>query len=698
MLERVSSLDDFWSKLSRARGSFCQKIRAVRTGAWPRALHGVSAVVVGKKHWPVIRTSYMKALKILKPGSNAFLQMMLDMTDPQCYAIWTSLLDFRALGRHDSQLALLDLIGAQAVDAAQASVSQVLCHRVHQLGWTVQTGGFVCDRYGSFSLLDCCVHELHRRVSWSWLDFVATQVDSRQDFKQFNRADVVATRKGTLRFSLFDRASLRAVLNGTLFTNRHSYKWSQNGSLQCPACGQTDSLRHKYWECPWTLDLVASVPHDVVALLPDLPDWARDRGWTICPSVLDAWRSYLIGLPLDLTCCPSVGVPEGVLDLFTDGSCIPGITSDLNVAAWAVCVGSVGCTGSTSETFRVLSSGPLVGLSQSAYRAELFALYAAVCIASRTEFSCRIWSDCAGVISKYRRLTTGHQCLNVNSRHVDLWRAILQKVEEVGAHRVCLAKVSAHVCTSTLDNEVEMWLARGNAAADAAAQGANRDRSPAAWALWTAATEEVIRANHVGDVIRAHIVEVNKRWYKWQRGSDSPAVHVTRVAQSGPTIWECEGRCNSAVGKVARFLGTEFADRFKRWWNDIVNFDLDHGQWVSYIELYLDWQLVEKHAGVLKVQGRWQELHDAAMVPEQWTFRVRCKYFRLLLQQFARDIGVKFSTQTSRPGSPAIQCHVGMAFIPVHRSRLACVEEWLRRKVSHHIVAPEHLDNIPPAW
>ena len=73
--------------------------------------------------------------------------------DPQLYAIWTSLLDFRALGSNEGQLAMLDLIGRQAVDAAQASVSQVLCHRIHQLGWAVCGGGIVADRFGQFRLV-----------------------------------------------------------------------------------------------------------------------------------------------------------------------------------------------------------------------------------------------------------------------------------------------------------------------------------------------------------------------------------------------------------------------------------------------------------------------------------------------------------------------------------------------------------------
>ena len=252
VLDRIASLDDFWQKLSMARGSRSQKVRAIRTAAWPRALHGVSAVIIGKKHWPGLRSSYMRALRLLKPGANPFLQMLLDgfACDPQLFAIWTSLLDFRALGCQDGQIALLDQIGACAVDAAQASVTQVLSHRIHQLGWTIELGGFVKDRYGRFSLAECCVGDLQSRVSWAWTDFVATQVHSRVDFGGFSRVSLAETCRGVASFALVDQAALRAVLNGTTFTNQHAYHWSGDGSIYCPECGAVDSLRHKYWECP----------------------------------------------------------------------------------------------------------------------------------------------------------------------------------------------------------------------------------------------------------------------------------------------------------------------------------------------------------------------------------------------------------------------------------------------------------------
>ncbi len=701
VLDRISSLDDFWTKLSSSRASRAHKVRAIRTAAWPRALHGVSAVIIGKKHWPLLRTCYMRSLKLLKPGANPYLQMALDGfgCDPQLYAIWTSLLDFRALGCSDGQLALLDQIGVQAVDAAQASVSQVLTHRVHQLGWSIAPGGFVRDRYGTFSLSDCCVGELQSRVSWAWLDFVATQVSAREDFPLFSQAYLSETCRGVAAFPLVDQAALRALMNGTTFTNRHAYHWSVDGSTRCPECGAVDSLYHKYWECAWTRDLVVQVPDDVRLLVPDLPVWARDRGWTVMPRLLELWRTYLLHLSpaVEFQWLDDVAGPY--LDLFTDGSCIPGVNSDLSVASWAVCSGTTGCPGFSAESFRVVCSGPLHGLSQTAYRAELFAVYAALCCADRVGSSCRIWSDCAGVIEKFRLLTTGCKKLNSNSRHVDLWKLILGKVADIGLTKVSLSKVTAHISVSMVDNDVECWLARGNSAADAAAQAANRDRGGRIWELWKETSDSVVQSIHVGNSIRAHLVAVNRRWFLRTGEIDAPDVHVTRVAKSIPTKWKCQGPVGEVSGKVVRFFGRSFCDRLRAWWNELVDFSGVGNEWVSYAEIYLDWQLRERHAGVIKIQGEWFEFSDPAMAPEQQSFRTRVKYFRLLLQQWGRDAGVEFASRTGRSNSGFLQCHVGVASIPVKRDRLAFVEAWLRKHVEGPILGlGGDLDNIPPAW
>ena len=697
--QRIQDLQDFWEKLRLARGSTAHKIRAVKTAAWPRALHGVSAVIVGRKHWEALRTCYMNALRFAKPGANPMVQMLLDGfgSDPQLYAIWTSLLDFRALGTSDLQLSSLDLVASLDPSSAQASISAVLCHRVHQLGWRLLSQGVVHDRLGSFRVTDCSLGELRLRVEWAWHDVVASSVAHRLDFGGFERVDVGSTVRGLRCLPLVDQAAMRALLNGTTFTNRHAYHWSSDGTLLCPACAGVDGLYHKYWGCPFVADLLQNVPPEVVEVVHKLPEWARDRGWTVSAANVVEWRRYLLGLPHALDFQQAQLVTAGTLDLFTDGSCLFGSDPSFRLAAWSVCVALP--SASLSQTrFQVVSAAPLRGLVQTAYRAELFALYAALCFADHTGSDCRIWTDCLGVYNRFKLLTMGRKALVTNSPHADLWALILEVVNRLGTDRVVVAKVTAHVSPADLDDDVEKWLARGNQSADGAAKQANVDRSPAVWSLWHELVQETARLRRVGNDIRNHMVAVNRRWLAYSTSLNVPVVHRTRVANLPPMKWVHPATLPVVKGLFRRYFGVEFAMKVSKWWLSLVHPSAEPS-WISFAQLYVDWQLNTGSAGVTKFGRKWHVYGVAGDVPEQKAFRVRCKHFRLMLQQFAKDAGISFATCTGRPQSDWLQCHIGCASVAADSQRIQAVETWLKRKVPKPIFGHGiSLDQIPPAW
>ena len=70
------------------------------------------------------------------------------------------------------------------------------------------------------------------------------------------------------------------------------------------------------------------------------------------------------------------------------------------------------CANLSEASFHVVSAAPLSGLVQTPYRAELFAVYAALCFADHAGSECRIWSDCQGVVTRFRLLTMGCQSLD----------------------------------------------------------------------------------------------------------------------------------------------------------------------------------------------------------------------------------------------------------------------------------------------
>ena len=700
VLSRISQLDDFWAKLYGARGTLVQKLRAIKTAAWPRALHGISAVQLGLKHFGGLRSSYMKSLRFAKPGANPMLQLLLDgfAMDPQLYAIWRTVLDFRALGSDANQLSTLDLIGS-GVASAQATVSEVLCHRLHQLGWTLATQGHIVDRFGKLNLATGNLVEVQLRISWAWLQVVAHSVSSRLDFHFFASVHVEATRCGIRKFPLADQCALRAVMNGTTFTNRHAYHWSDNGSCACPECGMDDDLHHKYWQCPFVQDLVESVSPDVRQVVEELPSCMVDRGWTCRPKIWNAWIQALVDLPMDFAFSPVAVPTEGELDLFTDGSCFWGENQDFRVAAWAVCVGNRFEVASDSPSFSIVTSSHLPGLVQTAYRAELAAVYAALCFAKSQGRSCRVWSDCEAVVKKFRKLTQGHGRLGPNSLHSDLWMLILEEQQRLPQLEVVVAKVSAHVSLHETETQVDHWLAIGNSTVDAVAKSTNADRAPSFWRLWSQVAVESQKAEYLADAVRQHMVQVNRRWYERSQGVAQPEVPVTRQAKELTRWFHDNGPVQVVNPRFRKLFGLDIQGRMVHWWNSLLDHGSEELHWVSYTQLYIDWQLTERHPGVLKLRGVWHDGGAIGAAPEQYSFRCRSKWFRLLTQQWSRDVGSTFARGTTRPFSPWLSCHVGCASLPVRKSRLEAVDHWLAKTLAGPVLGlGAALDQLPPAW
>ena len=82
---RISDLQDFWNKLRGAFGAYKQKVRVVVTAAWPRIFHGISASVLGLKHFAELRTEFMRAVDAARPQASPYLHMILEglHLDPQ---------------------------------------------------------------------------------------------------------------------------------------------------------------------------------------------------------------------------------------------------------------------------------------------------------------------------------------------------------------------------------------------------------------------------------------------------------------------------------------------------------------------------------------------------------------------------------------------------------------------------------------
>ena len=82
---RITQCKPLWGWLSRSHATATQKLRVLHTVAWPRCLHGIAAVDVGRDHFTTLRASAMNALRWEKHGSSSGLtQGFMRCSPPSC--------------------------------------------------------------------------------------------------------------------------------------------------------------------------------------------------------------------------------------------------------------------------------------------------------------------------------------------------------------------------------------------------------------------------------------------------------------------------------------------------------------------------------------------------------------------------------------------------------------------------------------
>lgn len=686
LADRIHGLADFWTKLGSAALAYKQKVQLISRVAWPRALHAVSAAVVGKKRFEALRTAVMQSLGQQKPGANPDLQCCLEgpAFDPQAYAILETIRDARSLGSHQS--VTLDLQAGPLSDEAPVynSISEILCQRLHQAGFKVLPCGNIADAIGPFSFLACAFGELVFRFQMSWQSVVASKVAHRPAFKSFPHVDILATRHDYRNFEGFDQGVLRKFLHGALITNDHAQHWSETGAAACLQCGRADSIHHRLWECPSSAALRDALPVDFLQVLPTLPAVVTQHGWTLQSSLWVSWLQYLTALPCEFP-VPSMPPPGQIIDLFTDGSCLFPREPQCRVAAFAVVHASPFCLDFEPAGFRPLIAQPLAGVLQSAYRAELQAIVAALTIAARFGVWVRIWSDSASAIAAYQKHVCDAVPVNLNSKHSDLLGEMQKLAWEIGVERVALLKVPAHQKQANFTSELDQWLIAGNAAADAAAGAANQARGPAFWNLWEAHSRQLADNQWIANLVRRHIVAVGRLWSVSQPvGRPSvPAAHqVPKPARNVPKLeWEAPDDLLLHGSAFTKFFGSDLAESVRQW-IFAIRCPGSSLRWISFLHLYISFQWQVGPIAIAKRNGVWEVARgEAARLFNHVKLSVRTKWFRLMLQQFLKDARVCHVTCTTRPYSQWVCCHRGALGFQIRDDVFQRVEDFLREQL-----------------
>ena len=422
LMDRVNGLQAIWPRLRLSACSYFSKIRALRVAAWPRALHAIASTTMSEAAFHSLRTGAMKGIDAEAAGANAWLHLGLiehPCTDPHFWAIIETIRCIRECGDPDQVVPRLSSMAHGTSNLPSNGITATLLTRLQVLGWTVSSSGVLTDMFGSFSLFGECLSLLVFRAQWAWHMVVATNVNHRFGLRNLHWADPGDTRAWLRTLPPDDCRLFHKCLNGSHFTQDCKVHCQETGTDQCPFCMCSDSRFHRFWECEQFNHLRAEISEGMLKLIPQLPEFLTCYGWSLKPHTLFSWYRILshIDVPVDVVLQPMCQDTH----FFTDGSCMNQAFPQVRLATWAVVV-----TSSNSVCSQLVSSGPLPGILQSSYRAEIFAVWRALVAARNQTGRVFIWTDCNAVVLRLRRLLTGRSP-RINGAHFDLWTLIHMK-------------------------------------------------------------------------------------------------------------------------------------------------------------------------------------------------------------------------------------------------------------------------------
>ena len=323
------------------------------------------------------------------------------------------------------------------------------------------------------------------RAALAWTHVVSKCVAHRPGLIDLHLSDPVHTRKYLKGLSPCDRALMHKALNGTHVTQDGLKYCKKSDDDVCKFCGSSDSRFHRFWICPYFDEMRADVPPSLIAMLPRLPTFLTEYGWSLQPMTMRRWYSLLTAVEVQPFCVP--GPRDGTLQLFTDGSCIHQSFAEVRFAAWAV----ISATADDEVEGVVLDCGHLPGLIQNAYRAEIFAVLRAVRAAHSMRCSAMIWSDCEGVVKRVRTLLKGGSP-RVNSPNYDLWVFLAQAIADAEPCHFDITYVASHKGDNAV-SPFEDWCFRNNTWADRTAVRMNYNRTSEFWDFSTATLSMSVR-------------------------------------------------------------------------------------------------------------------------------------------------------------------------------------------------------------
>jgi len=685
LTQRIAALEDFWPKLRQSKARYHAKVFMLRAVAWLRGLHAVASAPLGNHVWTELRRRAVAALSYQKPGVNAHLLLGLveAHADPQHIALlWTCRLA-RNTCDLDFWTSSVACVANGDLDLPPNAIASILLSRLQQVGLTVDRQGMVHDRFGSFSLASGNFAEVELRLTWAWYQVVAAKVQHRADFHGLWQVDVAATRRTLRALAPDDQALFRLGLIGGLFTESYKSKWTTQPDA-CRWCGAPDTLAHRYWECVQHADLRSTLAVDAAPVWTSLPPALSLRGWSLLPPTWQRWISTLAQLPGHILAPSEALQPDSWNDLFTDGSCLWQTDAMYRLAAWSVVLAPAFQSSWTPAKTAVLCASVLSGVCQTAFRAELYAVAYAVHWAAQTGAAVRIWSDCLGVVNRVKLLCKGQFKFAVNRPNNDLWLWLATSIDALGADRVQIFKVAAHRTLQSARNAKEMWQFFHNGFADNAARLANHARSEQFWTLWDEHVQATHAARTLSQQVQALHVAIGRRHVRGEGqlcpvSTEEPKPTRSFVPRFAMGTWE-----GQAFPTASRLFGeTHIARVVQRFTARVGTAPQPEVRWISFVQLYIDFQMCWGNPGPLRVRNQWVDIaRRPYLTLAGFSFRQRVKWFRQLLKAVWKEASADVGLAQCRPHSTMVQAYVQCASVPWATHALQTVDTWLAESLT----------------
>ena len=508
--KRIANMSPLWNRLARSLAPYGQKLRAIRTKGWAHCLHAISSAHVGDCHFSTLRTGVMQALSQDAMGASPIIHLSIieqPLTDPQCYAIWQTLIDFRSQYDEDTASFVWQSLWHDKRLKPPPGPCSVVITRLHSIAWEWYSGAWFRDHNRDWcNILRCPIQELRWRVFQGWQSRVMNIVEDRKSFTGFRFTSTRLTLSKLSNWLPDEQAILRKALNGTFFTadkTKHIEKGSQ--SSLCKFCQQEDSQFHRHWECPHMQQCRQHLSETQITEMQNLFPCLSNHGWLPEPPSVHKFHQACQLLPDTAAEFHWPSQMPSEIHAFTDGGCLNPANNLNRLASW-------GCVISADdfETFHAISGGVVPGIIQTALRGEILAACSALELALMTKKFLTIWTD-NDLVYKRLKVFRNRQCwIKPSQKDHDLWGRLHDLVRRAGQLFQGTIKVVSHQELTGSRNELEWWAFSGNNAADNVATTILQSH-PLLVEKWQQAKQDIACVQILQQQVHRVLVEVGKR-------------------------------------------------------------------------------------------------------------------------------------------------------------------------------------------